>query len=64
MKIRLNKKYRIKAGLTRRELAEKVSVSAYTIKAWEYGFYSPTDEHVEALEQIFKVSKRKLFSIA
>ena len=48
---------RLNAGMTQRELAKKSGVSQFTISAYENGKSNPSDENVERICMILKVSK-------
>ena len=47
--------HRERAGLTRREVAEKAGVSHFTVRAWELGQSEPRHRAFNALCRLFKV---------
>lgn len=46
------KEKRKKKGLSQMKLAAKVGVSLTTIRNWEYGISTPTDENMEKLKKV------------
>ena len=50
------KKARLDAGLTQKEVAEKLSVAQAQYARWENGGRNPKDETVEKLAKIFNTS--------
>lgn len=54
------KKARLDAGLTQKEVAEKLGVAQAQYARWENGGRNPKDETVEKLAEIFGVTFDKL----
>lgn len=50
------KRIREDCGMTRKEVAEKVGVSVFTYRKWEYGTRSPSIDNVLRLSFIFEES--------
>lgn len=48
----------IRAGMNGRDLAEKLSVSEWTVHNWLAGKVDPRIERIPALAQIFKVNQK------
>lgn len=57
------KKYRENAGLTQKELAEKVGVRRETISHLEKNRYNPSLELAMELAQVFNISVEMLFRL-
>lgn len=55
------KKYRIKAGLTQAELAEKVGYERTLILRWEQGTREPFASQVRVLANVLNVDVAKLY---
>lgn len=45
------KRRRLECGLSQKRLAEKVGVSAFTVKNWEDGRFRPSEKHLSALSE-------------
>ena len=48
------KRRRLECGLSQKRLAEKVGVSAFTVKNWEDGRFRPSEKHLSALSEALK----------
>jgi DNA-binding transcriptional regulator YiaG len=46
---------RIEANLSQPEVAQKVAVSARTVRKWEHGHACPTEDHWQALKHILRL---------
>lgn len=52
---------RVNAGLTQSEVAEKLNISAGTLKNWERGKTFPKQPQIEALCELYGVTYDNLF---
>ena len=52
---------RVNAGLTQSEVAEKLKISAGTLKNWERGKTFPKQPQIEALCELYGVTYDNLF---
>lgn len=50
------KELRIKAGLSREKVSQRMNVSAMTIRNWENGATEPSASQIKALADMFGVS--------
>ena len=55
------RKYRIEAGLTQAELAEKIGVNEKTIRGWELEKQHPKTEAIVKLASVFRISPLSLY---
>ncbi len=51
---------RLEQGLSQKEVAEQVGVSSSTVSNWERGRRLPNDEQKKRLEEVLKITGRKL----
>lgn len=51
---------RIKAGLTQKEMAEKLGVDQTSISAWEVGRATPTVKNVKKLATVLNVTREEV----
>jgi len=54
------RKYRKKAGLTQKQLAENLGVSQPEISFWETGVIEPSDDSVQRISAILDADERTL----
>jgi len=57
------KKFRLKASLSRAELAQKLGISKGSIVNWECGRNSLSEENIQKLLKIFGITKRELIEL-
>lgn len=49
------KEIRKKLNLTQREFAKKIGVSYFSVKNWEQGIYSPSEESKEKINKLIDI---------
>lgn len=55
------KKYRIEAGLTQEQFAERLGYGRSTVTKWEIGSLEPLASTVKAIAQVLNIDVAKLY---
>ena len=56
MKLNTLKELRVEAGLTQKELADKLNISVKTVSHWETGYCEPSISQLITLSDFFGIS--------